>query len=261
MGEIMINKDEIREQFKDLFEYSLDFLYVNDLKGNFIDANDIALSTLGYEREEIPNISFQNLVYEDQLIIGLKNTRNILQKGKQEQPGVFKHRTKDGNYVYIETYGIPIKKEGKVYAIFGIAKNITEQKIAEQLLKESEVRYRGLYENTPFTILLINSKGIVVDCNPRTLEILGYEKNEVINKKIQILPALNSEDLPTILDLFKRMISGERLHRVDLRLIKKDGNTVWMNLQASKLEINKESYVQAILHEIKESTVISKDKT
>ena len=110
-------------------------------------------------------------------------------------------------------------------------------------------------------ILLINSKGIVVDCNPRTREILGYEKDEVINKKLQKLPALNSEDLPTIIDLFKRMISGERLHRVDLKLTNKDGNKIWMNLQASKLEINNESYVQAILHEIKESTIISKDKT
>ena len=70
----MINKDEIREKFKDLFEYSLDFLYVNDLKGNFIDANDIALLTLGYEREEISNISFQNLVDEDQLKIALKKS-------------------------------------------------------------------------------------------------------------------------------------------------------------------------------------------
>jgi len=261
MGKIKINKDEIREQFKDLFEYSLDFLYVNDLKGNFIDANDIALTTLGYEREEISNISFQNLVDEDQLKIALKNTRDIIQKGKQEQPGVFKLRTKDGNYIYIETYGIAIKKEGKVYAIFGIAKNVTERKIAEQLLKESEERYRGLYENTPFTILLINSKGIVVDCNPRMREILGYEKNEVINKEIQKLPTLNSEDLPILLDLFKRMISGERLHRVDLWLIKKDGNKIWMNLQASKLEINNELYIQAILHEIKESTIISKEKS
>jgi len=257
----MINKDDIREKFKDFFEYSLDFLYVNDLKGNFIDANDIALSTLGYDREELPSISFQNIIDEEQLKLALDNTRDLITKGKQERPGVFKLRTKDGNYIYIETYGIPIKKEGKVYAIFGIAKNITERKIAEQLLIESEERYRGLYENTPFTILLINSKGIVVDCNPRTLEILGYEKNEVINKEIQKLPALNSEDLSILLDLFKRMMSGERLHRVDLRLIKKDGNKIWMNLQASKLEINEEIYIQAILHEIKESTVISKEET
>ncbi len=55
------------------------------------------------------------------------------------------------------------------------------------------------------------------------------------------------------------MISGEKLHRVDLYLTKKDGNKIWMNLQASKLEINEETYVQAILIEIKESTIISKD--
>ena len=94
---MVINREEIREQFKDLFEYSLDFLYVSDLKGNFIDTNDIALTTLGYEREEIPNISFQTLIDEEQLKLALKNTKDIIQKGKLEQPGVFKLRTKDGN--------------------------------------------------------------------------------------------------------------------------------------------------------------------
>jgi len=253
-----INREEIREKFKDLFEYSLDFIYVNDMNGTFIDANDIALSSLGFERNELLDINFQSLLDKEQLIVAIENMRQLL-KGRQEKPGVFKLKTKDGNYIYIETYGIPIKKEGRVYAVIGIAKNITERKIAEQLLKESEERYRGLYENTPFMILLINSKGIIVDCNPRTKEILGYERSEIINKKIQKLPALHPDDLPALLDLFKRLITGERLHRVDLKLTKKDGNKIWMNLQASKLEINQKSYVQAILHEIKESTVLSKD--
>ena len=53
-----IDKEEIRRRFKDLFDYSLDFIYVHDLKGNFIDANDIALAALGYHREELSNISF-----------------------------------------------------------------------------------------------------------------------------------------------------------------------------------------------------------
>ena len=54
------NKEEIREKFKDFFEHSLDLIYVNDLNGNFLDANEITLLTLGYEREEIPNLSFLN---------------------------------------------------------------------------------------------------------------------------------------------------------------------------------------------------------
>ena len=41
------DKEEVRERFKELFEYSLELIYVNDLNGNFLDANDITLITLG----------------------------------------------------------------------------------------------------------------------------------------------------------------------------------------------------------------------
>lgn len=246
------DKEEIRKRFKDFFDCSLDFIYVNDLEGNFIDANDVALTTLGYEREELPNITFQDLLDEEQLKIAIDNTKELLKKGKQEKPGIFKLRTKDGNYIYIETYGFPIKKEGKIFAIFGIAKNITELVIAEQYLNESIERYRGLYENTPFAILLINSKGVVIDCNPRTMELFGYKKSELVGKEFRILQAIQPKDIPILLDLFKRMISGEILHRVDLQLRKKDGSLIWTNLQASLVRISDELFVQAILHDIDE---------
>lgn len=246
------DKEEIRRKFKDLFDYSLDFIYVNDLEGNFIDANDVALTTLGYEREELPNITFQDLLDEEQLKTAIENTKDLIKKGKQEKPGIFKLRTKEGNYVYIETYGIPIKKEGKVYAIFGIAKNITEREIAEKYLDESVERYRALYENTPFAIILINSRGVIIDCNPRTMELFGYKKNELVEKEFRILQAIQPKDIPMLLDLFKRMVSGEILHRVDLQLQKKDGNLIWTNLQASIVRIGKEMFVQTIFHDIDE---------
>ena len=53
--------EEIRSNYKDLFEYSLDLIFVNKLNGEFIDANDIALKTLGYEREDIPNYSLSDI--------------------------------------------------------------------------------------------------------------------------------------------------------------------------------------------------------
>ena len=246
------DKEEIRRRFRDFFDYSLDFIYVNDLEGNFIDANDVALTTLGYEREELPNITFQDLLDEEQLKIAIENTKDLITKGKQEKPGIFKLRTKEGNYVYIETYGIPIKKEGKVYAIFGIAKNITELEIAEKYLDESVERYRALYENTPFAIILINSRGVIIDCNPRTMELFGYKKNELVEKEFRILQAIQPKDIPILLDLFKRMVSGEILHRVDLQLQRKDGNLIWTNLQASLVRIGKEIFVQAIFHDIDE---------
>ncbi len=246
------DKEEIRRKFKDLFDYSLDFIYVHDLKGNFIDANDIALSTLGYRRSELSDISFINLLDEEQLKVALDITKDLISAGKQTKHGVYKLKTKEGNYVYIETYGIPLRKEGKIYAIFGIANNITQRKIAEKHLNESVERYRALYENTPFAIILINSRGVIIDCNPRTMELFGYKKNELVEKEFRILQAIQPKDIPKLLDLFKRMVSGEILHRVDLQLQKKDGNLIWTNLQASIVRIGKEMFVQTIFHDIDE---------
>jgi Amt family ammonium transporter len=243
-------REEIRKKFTDIFDYSLDFIYVHDLKGNFIDANEIALSTLGYDREDLPMLSFKDILDEEQLKIAIDTTKGLVKEGRQIKSGIFKLRTKDGNLVFIETYGIPLKKEGKIYAIFGIAKNITELIIAEKHLKESVERYQALYENTPFSILLINSAGEIVDCNSRTVELFGYKKSELIGKEFRKVQAVQLKDLQLLVDLFKRMISGETLHRVDLQLRKKDEKLIWANLQASLVKIGHETYVQAVFHDI-----------
>ncbi|MFW9781195.1 MAG: PAS domain S-box protein [Candidatus Heimdallarchaeota archaeon] len=79
------NKDEVRKKFKDLFEHSLDLIYVNDLNGNFLDANEITLITLGYERNEIPNVSFINLLDKENLQKAYKITKEIRKNGKQSK--------------------------------------------------------------------------------------------------------------------------------------------------------------------------------
>ena len=255
------NKEEIREKFKDLFEYSLDFIFVHDLKGNFLDANEIALTALGYEREDLPNISFLNLLDEEQMKMALELLKKVLKEGKQDTQAEYKLKTKDGNLIYVETYGIPLRKEGKLYAVLGIGKNITERRIAELYLKESEEKFRMLYENSPFAILLIDLKGILMDCNPIALKMFGYNKNEVIGKQIRSLEAIRPEDLSTLLELFKKLIGGEKLQRVELQLKKKDGSLTWAYVQAIIFEIGGEKFVQAILHESGESTIIGQNKS
>ena len=49
MIEIEYNKVEVRKKYKDLFEHSLDLIYVNDMNGNFLDASDLTLIALGVE--------------------------------------------------------------------------------------------------------------------------------------------------------------------------------------------------------------------
>ena len=51
-----LDADFVRKKFNLLFEHSLDYFFVQDLKGNFIDANDRALATLGYTREDLHSL-------------------------------------------------------------------------------------------------------------------------------------------------------------------------------------------------------------
>ena len=498
MIQIEYNKEEVREKYKELFEHSLDLIYVNDLNGNFLDASDLTLIALGIDREDIPNISFIDLLDRDNLIKAYKVTKEIRKTGKQSAQSEYKLKTKRGNHIYIETYGIPLKRDDKIYAILGVAKNITERKKAEKKLKESadmfkalfkegsipaytwknvdddfvlinynnaavkithgsvenyigdkasemykdrldilndlhlclndkthinreinyrfqfsneekillvnysyvdpdliivrtediterkkaeerlkeselkyrnminnldvgfyqvtldgimlnhnpahnkileydlsesligkkvtdfwqfpedrenykkqilrdtyarnyicpsltkngkkvvvqlnshlmfdkkgnvygiegtfiditekykleenlresEKKYRNLYDNTPFSEVLIDTQGVVVDMNPKAKEMFGYDRHEVIGKKFMNLSIIHQDYLPNLLTVFRKFVKGETLHRMDVKINRKDGVVFWANLQAALTKINEETYVQALFTDV-----------
>ncbi|MFW9971738.1 MAG: PAS domain S-box protein, partial [Candidatus Odinarchaeota archaeon] len=76
---------EIREKYKDFFEHSLDLIYVNDLNGNFLDANDLTLIALGYEREDIANAKLLDILEEEELKIAYNVLNEIKKTGKQSK--------------------------------------------------------------------------------------------------------------------------------------------------------------------------------
>ena len=134
------------ERYKALFDRSLDLIYIHDFEGRFIDANNAALSRLGYTRDEIRALSFTSLLSEDQLPLALKTLREIQETGFQKDLTEFRLRHKNGSQVYVETQGSAILSQGSFSAIQAIARDITMRKQAEELLRINEERYRTLFE-------------------------------------------------------------------------------------------------------------------
>ena len=199
---MIYSREEIRENYRDLFEYSLDLIYVSDLYGNFLDANDITLITLGYEREDIPNIKFSDLLEQDELIIAYGALKEIIKTGKQSKRREYNIKAKDGNFIFVETYAMPLKRNGKIYAILGIGKNITDRKKAEQKLRDSEEMFRALYKEGPiatFTWKKVNNDFIFIDFNNiadkitygNVVSILGYKASEQYKDRPDILNDLH----------------------------------------------------------------------
>ncbi|MCJ7647425.1 MAG: PAS domain S-box protein [Candidatus Lokiarchaeota archaeon] len=209
------DKEEVRERFKELFEYSLELIYVNDLNGNFLDANDITLITLGYNLEDIATISFIDLVDQENLMKAYKFTKEIRKTGRQSQWSEYKIKTKDGDYIYIETYGIPLKKNGKIYAVLGIGKNITERKVAELKLKDSEEMFKTIYKEGPipaYTWQKLGNDFILIDFNKAAEEISKDHVKNFIGFKASVI----YEDRPDILNYLKQCI--EKKERISAEI-------------------------------------------
>ncbi len=127
---------EIRTKFSDLFEYSLDLIYIHDIRGNFLDANDVVLNALGYSKSEIKNIALKDLIENEQFHNLSQIIKEFRDYGKQKSLRKYKLKSKKGNYVFVETYGIPIKQNGSLYAILNIGRDVTKRKLEENALAE-----------------------------------------------------------------------------------------------------------------------------
>ncbi|HEY0090731.1 MAG TPA: PAS domain S-box protein, partial [Candidatus Lokiarchaeia archaeon] len=164
----------MRDKFKELFDNSLDLIYVHDFKGNFLDANDIALLSLGYEKEELNVINFKNLIDKEQISIAFEVLKEIKENGKQLKSSQYKLKIKNGNYIYVETYGIPLRKDGIIYGILGIAKDITD-KIKNKLeLEKTNRELEGLKQELEQKVIERTQK--LKELNHQIEFILGATK-------------------------------------------------------------------------------------
>jgi len=241
---------EVRNKYKTLFETSLDLIYVHDFNGNFLDANDIALNTLGYKKEDIPNLSLKDLVDKDQMVTALNTSEEIKSQGRQSKKNEYKLKKKDGNFIYVETYGIPLKKNGEFYGILDFARNITEIKNIERSLKESEEKYSILFEKSPFGIGLVDMKGKIIDVNNFHVTIGGYKKTDFIGKNFKDLSIYPEKHFPAVMKSFTSLMKNGFSEPVEIQLYKKDGGLAWAYLQTSLIKLKNETFIQIITQDI-----------
>jgi PAS domain S-box-containing protein len=131
--------------------------------------------------------------------------------------------------------------------------DVTEQKKIEMALRESEEKYRTIFESANDTILLLDTNGNVVDVNARLTEISGYERDELIGKNITGLNGIINNNNMTILmtNLIKRL-TGTPVPTYHLEVTSKVGESIIAEVNA--VPINKDGKAVGVLAVLRDIT-------
>ncbi len=223
---------ESEERYRALFDRSLDCIYLHDFEGNFIDANPAALNLLGYKKEEILSVNFATLLSPDQIANALEGLEEVKRIGFDRSLREFRLQRKDGKVTDVETISALIYRDGKPYAIQGIARDITIRKQAEKDLRESEEHFRHAFENANTGVSLVSTDGHFIKVNDRLCEMFGYSKEKLEGMSVNDIT--HPEDLELSPDFYQRSTSGEIDNVVyEKRYIHCKGHLVWGQISSS----------------------------
>ena len=101
---------------------------------------------------------------------------------------------------------------------------------AEQALRESEQRYRDLYENAPRAYFLVGMDGQIHMVNTRAVELLAYPRDDLIGRSVIDLYMDTPTGRVQAQRINKRIRAGEEIHGVELDMRGMDGTPVWISL-------------------------------
>ncbi|MEF8847974.1 MAG: PAS domain S-box protein, partial [Candidatus Thermoplasmatota archaeon] len=224
---------EIKERYEALFKRSMDAVYIHDLNGNFMDANQAALDLLGYDRDDLDNLKFSDLLVKNHLKKAFMTLKEVLKTGSQDKLTRFRLKTKDGEEILLETKSSLIYKEGEPYAILGIGRDITLREEILEHLRKSEKKYRQLAETTAAGILVADRAGKLIYVNPALEEMFGIPFSESAGTSFR--KYLSKKSYLKAMKLLKNLKRGESFKRIELRATHKDRDDFPIEVSASPM--------------------------
>jgi len=248
---------ESEEKLRTLFEVTPVSIVLSDLESNIIMCNQKFCEIHGIENPDLVKgrkiPEFISKKDRPKLRDSIKKTFGETHRESNEYTMI----REDGTEFQAEATSAGIRnKNGKIIGLIGVAQDITERKRAEEKLKESEEKFRHLFEHSPFSIVLFDSSGMIIDCNSATEKMFGFEKQELINKNYMKLPKLNPKQLIILKERFQSLMNRDDIEPLELQVIRKDGNVRWINSQISKVRIKNQTLFYSIIQDITERKIL-----
>jgi len=175
--------------FHQLFEFSPDAIIVARPDGRISEINSQAQKLFGYGREEFLKLTVEDLIPERYRGVHPDHRREYNAQPRPRPMGIgleLYGRRKDGSEFPVDIMLSPVETaEGRV--IVSVVRDITQRKQAEQALRESENRFRSLFEFSPDAIIVTDREGKIAEVNGQVERFFGYDRAELLGQTVEIL--------------------------------------------------------------------------
>ena len=213
---------ESEDRYRNLADASQDLIFLIGRDDRVEYVNSCAAASLGYTADQVIGKKRSSLFSGEPGEHQARELRQVFETGKaRRNEGILEFF---GNRHWFDHHLMPIKDaQGEVTSVLGVSRDITDGKQAEIALRESEDRYRSVFENTGAATAIIEENTIISLVNSEFERLSGYTKRE-IEKKKSWTEIVFKEDLALMLaQHYLRHEGGDALRRYEFRFIRKDG--------------------------------------
>ena len=164
----------------------------------------------------------------------------------------YRVRTHDGRELWLWERGHGVYDGDTVVRIEGFAMDVTARRAAEDVLRESEGRFRGLLESSSSGMLVADERGQIVFVNQALGRLLGYEAEELLGKPVELLvpDGVQGDHVAHRNRYVANPVTRPMGHGLDLRARRKDGSSVAVEIGLSSFRSEGERLVAAVVADI-----------
>jgi PAS domain S-box-containing protein len=236
------------EQYRLLFESNPLAMWVYDLNTlKFLAVNDATVEHYGYSREQFLDMTIEQIRPPEDV----PRLRDYLSLGSAgfDRAGEWRHQKKNGDIITVEITAHELDFSGR-RAELVMAVDITERKLAEQSLIESEDRYRDLVDNSHELMCTHDLEGRVISVNPWAARVLGYKQERLVGLHIRdgLLPEYREQ-----FDDYLKQIREKGFARGIMRVQTASGETrFWEYYNTLRTQGVQSPIVRGMAHDITE---------
>jgi PAS domain S-box-containing protein len=225
LSKLRSKQRESEERYRDILKNIEEGYYEVDLSGTFAYLNDSICRIFGYPKEELIGMNDRQYLDKETAKRIFEVYNKVYRTGEPSRECDYEIIRKDGTRGYVEA-SISLKKDpsGKPIGFRGIIRDVSERKLAEQALHESEVKYRTLFDESKEPLFITSTDGKFIDLNEAMVQLLGYENREELMKIGVAQTYFNPEDR----NKFKEIMARQNYVKdMELELKRKDGGKIY----------------------------------